>query len=88
MRKKGQGWDSGGSIKANKTAEIVAINRTSIERRIQEQEEVNKNQLYGEELMEIKARIIATSLNPVDGSFQLGEILTLIVPKKICPWRS
>jgi hypothetical protein len=83
-----QWLDSGGSIKANKTAELVAISRTSIEKRIQEQEEDKKYQLYGEELMEIKARIIATSLNSVEGSFQLGEILTLIVPKKICPWRS
>ena len=88
MRKKEQVWNSGGSIKTSKITEIVAINRTSIEKRIQEQEEVKKNQLYEEELMEIKARIIATSLNSGDGPFQLGEILTLIVPKKICPWRS
>ncbi|MFH1860761.1 MAG: hypothetical protein ABH870_07105 [bacterium] len=89
LRNKGQMLDSGGSIVIDKTAKIVAINRTRIEKRIQEQQEEGKqNQLYGEELMEITARIIATPLNSVDESFQLGEILTLIVPKKICPWRS
>ncbi|MBI4778699.1 hypothetical protein HY792_07270 [Candidatus Desantisbacteria bacterium] len=88
LRNKGQGLEPGGSRGINKTVEIVAINRTRIEKRIQEQEEDKKNRLYEEELMEIKARIIATSLNLSDESFQLGEILTLIVPKKICPWQS
>ncbi len=88
LRNQGQKMDSGGSVVADKTAELVAINRTRIEKRIQEQEECEKNQLQMGELMEIKARIIATPVNSVDESFQLGEILTLIVPKKLCPWRS
>ncbi|MFH1096755.1 MAG: hypothetical protein ABH886_03985 [Candidatus Desantisbacteria bacterium] len=88
LRNQGQKMDSGGSVVVNKTAKIVVINRTRIEKRIQEQEDGEKNQLQMGDLMEIKARIIATPVNSVDESFQLGEILTLIMPKKLCPWRS
>ena len=88
LRNQRQKMDSGGSVVADKTAKIVAINRTRIEKRIQEQEDGVKNQLQMGELMEIKARIIATPVNSMDESFQLGEILTLIMPKKLCPWQS
>jgi hypothetical protein len=68
--------------KVSNVVKVISIGDMNISSRLQN-EVVRKEELVG-----VKARIIATPKDAVDESFQLGELLILKVPKRISPWRS